>query len=230
MLNLGSKPLITHSLQSANFKTYLIGKHVNIAMKIAPRWVLLAPTRNYRLSVKRWLRYDLRTKTLNINVLPTFAFCAADWITYCFYSICTKYPAWAQPAFFALSRPHACRHPQVVTIFYFYETYFYGCYQYALNKNKARQENRIMSIQVWSKNLKKHYPNVNVEKVTVGERGKGYIVYVDGERMALNHFFRRFYRHRLDKEWRFTLNSTQGKPLRNLVIKSNFAFIITLNN
>lgn len=46
-----------------------------------------------------------------------------------------------------------------------------------------------MSIQVWSKNLKKHYPNVNVEKVTVGERGKGYIVYVDGERMALNHFF-----------------------------------------
>ncbi|WP_205418750.1 hypothetical protein, partial [Klebsiella aerogenes] len=66
--------------------------------------------------------------------------------------------------------------------------------------NKARQENRIMSIQVWSKNLKKHYPNVNVEKVTVGERGKGYIVYVDGERMALNHFFRRFYRHRLDKE------------------------------
>ncbi|ANM79892.1 MULTISPECIES: hypothetical protein [Serratia] len=57
-----------------------------------------------------------------------------------------------------------------------------------------------MSIQAWSKNLKKHYPNVNVEKVTVGERGKGYIVYVDGERMALNHFFRRFYRHRLDKE------------------------------
>jgi hypothetical protein len=48
--------------------------------------------------------------------------------------------------------------------------------------------------------------------------------------MALNHFFRRFYRHRLDKEWCFTLNSTQGKPLRNLVIKSNFAFIITLNN
>lgn len=37
MMNLGSKPLITHSLQSANFKTYLIGKHVNIAMKIAPR-------------------------------------------------------------------------------------------------------------------------------------------------------------------------------------------------
>ncbi len=36
-MNLGSKPLITHSLQSASFKTYLIGKHINIAMKIAPR-------------------------------------------------------------------------------------------------------------------------------------------------------------------------------------------------
>lgn len=87
-----------------------------------------------------------------------------------------------------------------MTIFYFHEIYFYGCYQHALNVNEICQENGTMSIQVWSKNLKKHYPDVNVEKVTVGDRGKGYIVYVDGERMALNHFFRRFYRHRLDKE------------------------------
>ncbi len=68
-----------------------------------------------------------------------------------------------------------------------------------------------------------------LKKVTVGERGKGYIVYVDGKN-GIESFFRRFYRHRLDKEWRFTLNSTQGKPLRNLVIKSSSAFIITLNN
>lgn len=87
MMNLGSKPRIIHLPKSTNFKTYLIGKHVNISLKIAPRWDLLAPTRNNRLSVKRSLRYDLRTKTLNINTLPTFAFCAIDQLTYCFYLI-----------------------------------------------------------------------------------------------------------------------------------------------
>lgn len=36
-MNLGSKPLIIHSPQSTNFKTYLIGKRVNTSLKIAPR-------------------------------------------------------------------------------------------------------------------------------------------------------------------------------------------------
>ncbi len=93
MMSLGSKPRIIHSPKSTNFKTYLIGKHINISLKIAPRWDLLAPTRNNRLSVKRSLRYDLRTKTLNINTLPIFTFCAIDWITYCFYFIFSKYLA-----------------------------------------------------------------------------------------------------------------------------------------
>lgn len=36
-MDLDSKPLITHSPQSANFKTYPIGKHINIALEFAPR-------------------------------------------------------------------------------------------------------------------------------------------------------------------------------------------------
>ncbi len=54
----------------------------------------------------------------------------------------------------------------------------------------------------WFNNLKKHYPTVNVERVTKGKKGKGFIVYVDGERMTLNNFLRRFYQDRLDRRQR----------------------------
>ncbi|HGE6737099.1 TPA: hypothetical protein ACGCBI_000522 [Serratia marcescens] len=56
-----------------------------------------------------------------------------------------------------------------------------------------------MNIEDWFNNLKKHYPTVNIEMVTKGKKGKGFIVYVDGEGMPLNNFLRRFYQCRLDR-------------------------------
>lgn len=59
--------------------------------------------------------------------------------------------------------------------------------------------NGHMNIEAWFSNLKKHYPTVNIERVTRGNKGKGFIVYVDGERMTLNIFLRRFYQCRFDR-------------------------------
>lgn len=75
-----------------------------------------------------------------------------------------------------------------------------------------------MSIEVWTKNLKKHYPTVNVEKVARGNKGKGFVVYVDGEKVTLNHFLRRFYQCRVDRNQ------------RNIVLINTFSAIILIHS
>lgn len=55
-----------------------------------------------------------------------------------------------------------------------------------------------MDAEKWSANLKKHYPNVNIEKVKHGKKGRGFVVFVDGKRLSLNCFLRRYSRYRFN--------------------------------
>lgn len=52
---------------------------------------------------------------------------------------------------------------------------------------------------VWLKNLMRNYPGVDIEKVVMSKRKKGFIVYANGERMPLSKFLKNFSKFRISR-------------------------------